>query len=59
MCQSWAAMRPPAWWTAAVTGFQASTCSVVHRPGAYGQPRPCRLMPVASEMIRPAPARWA
>ena len=30
-----------------------------HRPGAFGQPRPSRLIPVASEMIRPALARCA
>ncbi len=59
ICHSWATILPPALCTAAVTGFQASTCSLVHRPGAKGQPSPCRLMPVASLMISPALARWA
>ena len=46
---------PPARCTASVTSFQPSTCARFHSPGAPGQPRPSRVMPVASEMIRP---RW-
>jgi hypothetical protein len=51
-------MRPPAAWTAAVIGFHASVCSAVQIPGVRGQPSPIRLMPMASEMISPALARW-
>lgn len=59
MCQSWQMMRPPASWTASVTGFHASTCSALQIPGANGQPRPCWLIPVASVMMSPALARCA
>ncbi len=58
MCHSCATMRPPAAWTASVTGFQPSTCASVHSPGADGQPSPSCEIPVASEMISPAEARW-
>jgi hypothetical protein len=50
-------MRPPASWTARTMGFQAATCSSDQIPGASGQPSPCWLIPVASEMIKPADAR--
>jgi hypothetical protein len=40
MCQSWQTMRPPAAWTASVTGFQPSTWASVQMPGALGQPSP-------------------
>jgi hypothetical protein len=33
------------------------TCSALQMPGAAGQPSPSTLIPVASLMIRPAPAR--
>ena len=52
-------MRPPASWTAFVTGVHAATCSSDQRPGANGQPSPPRLIPVASEMMSPADARCA
>ena len=43
--------------SASTTGFQPSTCASFQSPGALGQPSPSRLIPVASLMISPAPAR--
>ena len=56
-CQSWSTISPPSSCTPSVVSFQPSTCSSLHTPGAAGQPRPSRLIPVASVMISPAPAR--
>ena len=58
MCQSCMMIRPPALCTASVVSFQPSVCASLQMPGAAGQPRPSTLIPVASEMISPAPARW-